>query len=115
MRTEPQELNIAHNGRKRISEFVREHCDEIVFRLVLIVQSIKRVFKVANVPSQAFVCILPLFFDRDQNGLPHGWIQMAKESIRSIVPRFSASRMLKEYASRMYVPASRQAVRPITR
>jgi glycogen phosphorylase len=59
--------------------------------------------------------IVPLFYDRDQNGLPHGWIQMAKESIRSIVPRFSASRMLKEYASRMYVPASKQAVRPITR
>jgi starch phosphorylase len=59
--------------------------------------------------------IVPLFYDRDQNGFPHGWIQMAKESIRSIVPRFSASRMLKEYASRMYVPASRQTVRPITR
>jgi glycogen phosphorylase len=59
--------------------------------------------------------IVPLFYDRDQNGLPHGWIQMAKESIRSIVPRFSASRMLKEYVARMYVPASRQTVRPITR
>jgi starch phosphorylase len=50
--------------------------------------------------------IIPLYYDRDQNGLPHGWIQMAKESIRSIVPRFSARRMLKEYASRMYVPAA---------
>jgi len=59
--------------------------------------------------------IVPLYYDRDQNGLPHGWIQMAKESIRSIVPRFSASRMLKEYVSRMYVPASRQTVRPISR
>jgi len=27
------------------------------------------------------------------------------------VPRFSASRMLKEYASRIYVPASRQNVK----
>ena len=54
--------------------------------------------------------IIPLYYERDQNGLPHGWIQMLKESIRSIVPRFSASRMLKEYASRIYVPASRQAV-----
>ena len=50
--------------------------------------------------------IVPLYYERDQNGLPHGWIQMAKESIRSVVPRYSASRMLKEYASRMYVPAS---------
>ncbi len=55
--------------------------------------------------------IIPLFYERDQNGFPHGWIHMLKESIRSIVPRFSASRMVKEYASRMYVPASRQSVR----
>jgi len=45
---------------------------------------------------------------RDQQGLPHGWIQMVKETLRSIVPRFCARRMLKEYASRMYVPAARE-------
>lgn len=49
--------------------------------------------------------IVPLYYDRDENGIPHGWVQMAKESIRSVVPRFSASRMLKEYVSRLYVPA----------
>jgi starch phosphorylase len=55
--------------------------------------------------------IVPLYYERDQNGLPHGWIQMAKESLRTIVPRFSASRMVKEYASRMYVPAFADAAR----
>ncbi len=55
--------------------------------------------------------IVPLYYERDHRGLPHGWIQMAKESIRSIVPRFSASRMVKEYASRMYVPASLQGAK----
>jgi len=49
--------------------------------------------------------IVPLYYDRDQGGIPHGWVRMAKESLRSIVPRFSASRMLKEYTNRMYVPA----------
>jgi len=49
--------------------------------------------------------IVPLYYDRDQNGIPHGWVRMAKESLRSIVPRFSARRMLKEYTTRMYVPA----------
>jgi glycogen phosphorylase len=49
--------------------------------------------------------IVPLYYDCDQNGIPHGWVRMAKESLRSIVPRFSARRMLKEYATRMYVPA----------
>ena len=52
--------------------------------------------------------IVPLYYDRDQQGLPHGWIQMVKETLRSIVPRFCARRMLKEYASRMYVPAARE-------
>jgi starch phosphorylase len=49
--------------------------------------------------------IVPLYYDRDQNGIPHGWVRMAKESLRSIVPGFSASRMLKEYTTRMYIPA----------
>jgi len=49
--------------------------------------------------------IVPLYYDRDQKGIPHGWVRMAKESLRSIVPRYSASRMLKEYTTRMYVPA----------
>jgi starch phosphorylase len=40
--------------------------------------------------------IVPLYYDRDQNGIPHQWVRMAKESLRSIVPRFSARRMLKE-------------------
>jgi glucan phosphorylase len=31
---------------------------------------------------------------------------MAKESIRSIVPHFCATRMLKEYVARMYAPAA---------
>jgi starch phosphorylase len=49
--------------------------------------------------------IIPLYYDRDQNGIPHGWVRMAKEALRSIVPRYSARRMLKEYTTRMYVPA----------
>jgi starch phosphorylase len=50
--------------------------------------------------------IVPLYYDRDRNGVPHGWIGMMKESISSTVPRFSARRMLKEYTERMYIPAA---------
>lgn len=49
--------------------------------------------------------IIPLYFDRDRQGVPHGWIRMAKEAIKSISPTFSASRMLKDYARQMYLPA----------
>ena len=53
--------------------------------------------------------IVPLYYDRDQQNVPCGWVRMAKESLRSIVPHFSAGRMLKEYATRMYVPACVEA------
>lgn len=41
--------------------------------------------------------IVPLYYDRDRAGVPHGWIRLIKESISSIVPRFCARRMMKEY------------------
>jgi starch phosphorylase len=50
--------------------------------------------------------IVPLYYNRDVNGVPNGWIRMVKESIISIAPVFCARRMLKEYTERMYVPAA---------
>lgn len=47
--------------------------------------------------------IVPLFYDRDREGIPHRWIQIAKEAMRSISPVYSARRMLKEYTQRMYL------------
>ena len=49
--------------------------------------------------------IVPLYYDRDRMGVPHRWIKVAKEAIRSISPTFGACRMMKEYAERMYLPA----------
>jgi starch phosphorylase len=49
--------------------------------------------------------IVPAFYERDAAGVPHRWIAMVKEVIRSVAPRFSARRMVKEYAERMYAPA----------
>ena len=53
--------------------------------------------------------VVPLYYERGYDGLPHGWIEMAKESLRSIVPQYSASRMLKEYVERLYVPALKES------
>ncbi|HUU64714.1 MAG TPA: alpha-glucan family phosphorylase [Dehalococcoidales bacterium] len=52
--------------------------------------------------------IVPLYYTRDVHGVPHGWIRMLKEAMRSIVPIFCSRRMLKEYTERMYRPAARQ-------
>jgi starch phosphorylase len=51
--------------------------------------------------------IVPLYYRRDSNGVPHGWVHMIREAISSIVPVFSTRRMLKEYTERMYIPAVR--------
>ena len=52
--------------------------------------------------------IVPLYYQRDRAGVPHGWMHMVKEAIDSIVPRFCARRMLKEYVEQMYIPAARK-------
>jgi starch phosphorylase len=49
--------------------------------------------------------IIPLFYARDRTMLPHKWIEKSKESICSVVPQFSARRMMKEYADNIYIPA----------
>jgi len=51
--------------------------------------------------------IVPAFYDRDPRGVSRRWLAIVKEAIRSVAPRFSARRMLKEYADRMYAPAIR--------
>ncbi|MGA2681049.1 MAG: alpha-glucan family phosphorylase [Candidatus Bathyarchaeia archaeon] len=52
--------------------------------------------------------IVPLFYERDRKGIPHGWIQFVKEAIRTITPAFNACRMMKEYNEQMYLPAAGQ-------
>ena len=49
--------------------------------------------------------LVPAFYDRDGSGIPHRWLQTVKQSIRTVLPRFSARRMVKEYVREVYVPA----------
>jgi glycogen phosphorylase len=49
--------------------------------------------------------VIPLFYDRGGDGLPHGWIAVMREAIRTVAPEFSMRRMVKEYTERLYVPA----------
>jgi starch phosphorylase len=48
--------------------------------------------------------IVPLYYERDRDNVPRGWVALMRESMRSNAPRFSTRRMLKEYAS-LYVNA----------
>ena len=48
---------------------------------------------------------MPAFYDRDAQGIPRRWLQVVKQSIRTVLPRFSTRRMVKEYVRTMYQPA----------
>jgi len=52
--------------------------------------------------------VVPAFYDRDRDGrgLPRRWIAIVREAMRSNVPRFSTRRMVKQYVTEMYGPAS---------
>jgi starch phosphorylase len=54
--------------------------------------------------------IVPLYYERDRKGIPHQWIKIAKEAIRTISPTYNACRMMREYAERMYRPAAEAAM-----
>jgi glycogen phosphorylase len=50
--------------------------------------------------------VVPLFYQRDQDGLPRGWIKRMKRTIRTLGWRFNANRMVMDYSSKCYVPAA---------
>ena len=52
--------------------------------------------------------LVPAFYDRDASGIPRQWLQVVKESIRTVLPQFSTRRMVKEYVQKVYLPALRQ-------
>jgi starch phosphorylase len=46
--------------------------------------------------------VLPAFYERDESGLPGRWLALMRASLRSLGPRFCATRMLAEYVDRPY-------------
>jgi len=48
--------------------------------------------------------IIPLYYRRNENGVPAEWVKIMKESIKSITPVFSTHRMVQDYTRKFYVP-----------
>ena len=46
--------------------------------------------------------VVPEFYDRDASGIPHAWMQRVRASMRTNIPEFSATRMVRDYAERIY-------------
>ena len=50
--------------------------------------------------------VIPLYYQRDRDGLPRGWIKRMKRTIRTLGWRFNADRMVMDYTQKGYVPAA---------
>ena len=60
--------------------------------------------------------VVPAYYSRGADGLPTEWIRHMKHAIAAVTPRFSSSRMVRDYAEQAYLPtlvraADRSAVR----
>jgi starch phosphorylase len=53
--------------------------------------------------------IIPTYYRVSEDGVPHDRVRIMKESIKSIAPRFSARRMVKEYVQKYYTNALKEA------
>lgn len=49
--------------------------------------------------------LIPLYYDRDINNVPLGWVERMKDSIKTVTPQFSTRRMVKEYVEKLYSKA----------
>ena len=50
--------------------------------------------------------VIPLYYLRDHDGLPTGWIRRMKRTIRTLGWRFNADRMVMDYTRKCYIPAA---------
>lgn len=49
--------------------------------------------------------VIPLFFERDAQGIPRKWIQRIRRAMATLVPAFATDRMVKEYTTKYYQPS----------
>jgi starch phosphorylase len=52
--------------------------------------------------------VIPLYYERNSRGYSQGWVRMAKNSMKSLMPRFNSQRMVMDYLEKFYSNAKRQ-------
>jgi starch phosphorylase len=50
--------------------------------------------------------IVPRFYDTDADGIPERWVQMIRDTVAGLGPKVLASRMVRDYVTQLYGPAS---------
>ncbi|AFR49006.1 Glucan phosphorylase [Gordonia sp. KTR9] len=51
--------------------------------------------------------VIPLFYRRDENGVPRRWVEMMRHTLTRLGPRVLASRMVRDYTTDLYCPAAK--------
>src|SRR5438034_977594 len=51
--------------------------------------------------------VVPLFYERDAQGVPRGWTEKMRHALRTAGARFTAQRMVRDYVTEYYLPALR--------
>ena len=67
-------------------------------------QSVQDTIDAESFYSQLEREIVRLYYDRDRNNIPRGWVKRMKASIRTIAPVFNSDRMVQEYVTQLYTP-----------
>ncbi|MGW0038569.1 alpha-glucan family phosphorylase [Gordonia sp. NPDC003376] len=50
--------------------------------------------------------VIPLFYGRDNTGLPERWVAMVRHTLSVLGPKVLASRMVRDYTDELYTPAA---------
>ncbi|OBG76236.1 MULTISPECIES: alpha-glucan family phosphorylase [unclassified Mycobacterium] len=50
--------------------------------------------------------VAPKFYERDEHGVPPRWIEMVRHTVQTLGPKVLASRMVRDYVERYYLPAA---------
>jgi len=57
--------------------------------------------------------VTPKFYDRDDHGVPHRWVEMVRHTVQALGPKVLASRMVRDYTEQYYVPAATSVRRTV--
>lgn len=55
--------------------------------------------------------IIPTYYERNGYGYSAEWVQLSKNSMKSILPHFNSQRMVMDYLQKFYAPASQQRLK----
>jgi glycogen phosphorylase len=51
--------------------------------------------------------VIPEFYDRKEDNVPHRWVMRMRESMATLTPRYSAHRAVRQYTLDIYIPAAK--------